>query len=252
MKTSYRRATVAYSRYNGTILSHKFSKTPPVVAPINATELLQAFDIILGTSTSNFTELITPFAAFGSRKPALPYFIWWYFHGISGLPVHDAGANARAVAGLQSLLALTIYHCQAKDFADLQHGLGYNNSTAIGRMILSLFPTAERDTAILPAILRYNIVVGHGSLIAYVIMSGTVWLLCLVVLILGSANAAARRANGTTYFPALDVCTKYEVLDTDGEEVSKEQLLSLNSLPLKRCVQETGKMKVRLAQGHGG
>jgi hypothetical protein len=148
------------------------------------------------------------------------------------------------------LLALTIYHCQAKDFADLKHGLGYDNSTAIGRAILSLFPTVESDTAILPAVLRYNIVVGHGSLIAYVVMSGTAWLLCLVVLILGSANPAARRANGTTHFPTLDLFTKCEVLGTDGKEVPKEKFLSLNSLALKGCIQDTGKMKVRLAQAH--
>jgi hypothetical protein len=82
--------------------------------------------------------------------PALPYFIWWYFHGIDTLPRND-------VAGLQSLLTLTIYHCQAKDFADLERGLGFDNSTAIGSAILSVFPTTEPDKAILPAVLRYNI-----------------------------------------------------------------------------------------------
>ena len=88
-------------------MSHTFSNIPTIDASINATELLQAFDVILGADSSNST-LISPFAVFGSRKPALPYYIWWYFYGISALPKDNDVANARAVAGLQSLLTLTI------------------------------------------------------------------------------------------------------------------------------------------------
>jgi hypothetical protein len=247
IRTSYRRATVAYARFNGTILSYTFSNIPTVEALINATELLQAFDVILGVDSSNST-LVSPFATFGARTPALPYFIWWYFHGISALPRDDAAANARAVAGLQSLLTLTIYHCQAKDFADLQRGLGFDNSSAIGSAILSLFPTAKPDTAILPAVLRYNIAVGRGSLIAYIVMSGVAWLLCALILLAGSVSPGARRAKDTTDFPTLDFCTKCEVQDEDGTQVSKEQLSGLDVLPMKERTMATVKMNIRLVQ----
>ena len=192
--------------------------------------------------------LITPYAAFGSPKPALPFYIWWYFHGISGLPLDAAGAKARAVAGLQSLLALTIYYCQAKDFGDMQRGDGYDNSSAIGRTLISLFPTAEPDTAILPAVLRYNIVVGRGSLITYIVISGITWLLCLFALSVGSVNSLTRKAKDTTHFPTLDHYTKCEVQGEDGMQISKEQFLSLNSLTLKQRMAATGKMKVKLVQ----
>ena len=246
LKTTYRRATVAYNRLNGTILSHKFSRTPTVSAQINAAELLQAFDVILGATTDNSTMLNSPFAVFGTSKPALPYYLWWYFHGISALPRDDAGANARAVAGLQSLLALTIYHCQAKDFAELKRGLGFDNSSVIGRAILSVFPTAEPDTPIFPAVLRYNIVVGRGSLIAYIVMSGVTWLLCLVALLIGSASAATRKVKDATNFPTLDFCMKCEVRGEDGGEVSKEHFSGMDSLDLRERVLAAGRMKVRL------
>ncbi|KAH8749690.1 hypothetical protein F5882DRAFT_488495 [Hyaloscypha sp. PMI_1271] len=247
VRTSYRRATVAYGRFNGTILSHTFSNIPTIDASINATELLQAFDIILGADSSN-TTLISPFAVFGSRMPAPPYFIWWYFHGIDALPRNDAAGNARAVAGLQSLLTLTIYHCQAKDFVDLERGLGFDNSTAIGSAILSVFPTTEPDTAILPAVLRYNIVVGRRSLIAYVVLSGVSWLLCAAILLAGSVSPVVRKAKDTTAFPTLDFCTKCEVRDDIGAEVSKEQLSGLDILTTKERTIAIAKMKVRLLQ----
>jgi hypothetical protein len=228
-------------------LSHTFSNIPTIDASINAPELLQAFDIILGADSSN-TTLISPFAVFGSRMPALPYFIWWYFHGIDALPRNDAAGNARAVAGLQSLLTLTIYHCQAKDFADLERGLGFDNSTAIGSAILSVFPTTEPDTAILPAVLRYNIVVGRRSLIAYIVLSGVSWLLCAAILLAGSVSPVVRKAKDTTAFPTLDFCTKCEVRDDVGAEVSKEQLSGLEILTTKERTIAIAKMKVRLLQ----
>jgi hypothetical protein len=189
--------------------------------------------------------LDSPFAAFGTSKPALPYYLWWYFRPISALPRDDAGANYRAVAGLQSLLALTIYHCQAKDFAELKRGLGFDNSSAIGRAILAVFPTAEPDTPILPAVLRYNIVVGRGSLIAYIVMSGVTWLLCLA-LVVGSSSAVARRVKDATNFPTLDFCTKCEVQAEDRREASREDLAGFDSLGLKERVLAAGRMRVRL------
>lgn len=228
-------------------MSHTFSNTPTIDALINATELLQAFDLILGADSSNST-LISPFAVFGSRMPALPYFIWWYFYGISALPRDDAAANARAVAGLQSLLTLTIYHCQAKDFADLERGLGFDNSTAIGNAILSLFPTAEPDTAILPAVLRYNIVVGRGSLVVYIVMSGVSWLLCAVILLAGSVSPVVRRAKETTGFPTLDFCTKCKVQEENGAQVSKPQLSNLDSLTTQERTIAMAKINVGLVK----
>jgi len=159
-----------------------------------------------------------------------------------------AGKHASFGAGPASVRDLG-YHCQAKDFADLQRGLGFDNSTDVGRTILSLFPAAEPDTAILPAVLRYNIVVGRGSLIAYIIMSGVSWLLCTVILLAGSVNPMVRRAKETTDFPTLDFCTKCEVQDDGGAEVSKERLLDLNRLTMKGKKFAIAKMNVRLAEG---
>jgi hypothetical protein len=98
------------------------------------------FDIILDADNSNVTVLASSFAILDYRRPALPSWIWSYFLGFSKRARDKAGAYTRAVEGLQSLLCLTIYHCQAKTFADLKHGLGYDNGSAVGRKILSSLP----------------------------------------------------------------------------------------------------------------
>ena len=213
-----------------------------VGAFINATDLLHVFDIILGADNSTLTVLDTPFAIFGSRKPALPYFIWWYFLGISALSRNDAGADARAVAGLQSLLCLTMYHCQAKNFADLQRGLRYVNNSVIETIINNTFPPIRADTAILPATQRHIIVVGLDSLIAYVVMSGSTWLICFFILLSGTTSS---RVKDTTYFPTLDFVVNTGVQPGHGPLVLQGQFPDLNSP--KNQVRAAEKMTVKPA-----
>jgi hypothetical protein len=81
LKTSHRRATVACSRTNGTILKHNFSKhTPTVRVPVPAPDLLQVFKTVLERSNHD-----GPFGAalallgVANNTASLPVYAWWYF-----------------------------------------------------------------------------------------------------------------------------------------------------------------------------
>ena len=129
--------------------------------------------------------------------------------------------------------------------ADLKRGLGYINNSVIGRIVNDTFPTTNPDTAILPATQRHDIVVGRGSLIAYTVMSGSTWLVCLLVLLSGATSSRVREAKNTTSLPILDSVAKTQVQYEHGTLFSREKSSNLNSPEAQILAVE--EMKVTLA-----
>src|SRR5438046_2841423 len=144
-----RRATIAYNGLNGTILSHAFSDATRTAVNISASELLQVFDTLFGpvNRTSTYGQALAVLGL-GNNKPVAPLSIWQYFEGVRELSRTDCRVNRRAITGLQSLLAIPIYHSQAKNFAEIRRLLGghsSDNNTTVGQAILSLFPEVSPD-----------------------------------------------------------------------------------------------------------
>ncbi|KAG4436281.1 hypothetical protein IFR05_008221 [Cadophora sp. M221] len=187
-----RPADVAYNGLDGTILSYSFPDTTLTPSDIDAQQLLQVFDILVNTSDSSTTygskfDLL----GIGPNRSLAPFIIWQYFQGLKDLAIIDKKANRRAIFGLQSLLAIPIYHCQAKDFIQLRQLLAakvddHTLNQTLGADIVNLFPVVNPDTDIYPALMRFTLHVGHGSILAYVVLAGCTLSVCTVVNVIAS------------------------------------------------------------------
>ncbi|PGH18383.1 hypothetical protein AJ79_00450 [Helicocarpus griseus UAMH5409] len=248
LKTQHRRATVAYSRINGTILKHAFTETAPTLdVPVPAPDLLESFDIALKSKNSESPFAVAlAYLGVGNNTATLPIYAWWYFRGVYDLAKQDLAARRRAINGLQSLLAVALYHCQDKGFSELRE-LGYAGDTAAGQAILNTFPAATRDTEapIYPAKLRYNLSIGRRTLIAYIVLGGTTLLLCFAALGLSAFSRTAANAQEPGFFPLVDFCTRCDVChEDDGKVVTKKEFVDLGGLSEKDQICEAMKMRV--------
>lgn len=160
--------------------------------------------------------------------------------------MQNLGASNRALSGLRSLLALPIYFCQVKGFAELR-GMGYNSTNALVPSIMALLPSAEPDTTLVPAVLRYALFVSQDTLIAYLALGGLTLLLCFIVLIIVTIVTFAESADNTPY-PTLNFSMKYTVYEGDGVEVTRERLRELDEVKAKDLRRAMGKMKVMPAK----
>ncbi|KAF2760538.1 hypothetical protein EJ05DRAFT_509064 [Pseudovirgaria hyperparasitica] len=253
LRVSLRPATVAYSRLNGTILSYEFSATSPAQqTQVLAPDLLSAFDVVFNpVDPESFFHLVLSFLEIEDNRPVLPLYVWWWFHGLNSLAKDDPAAESRAVGGLQSLLSLPIYHCQAKDFAELRT-LGFDNSTAAGAAIMSMFPEADRDTPIYPSVMAYDIHVSRTTLLAYVALSALSLVFCFGMLIWALLVRSEREVGYLSLYPTLNFRTKCEVWERDGTWVPREELVKTGTLIPGRLMRRVGDMRVRLAAGGMG
>jgi hypothetical protein len=249
LEVSYRRATVAFSRFNGTILQHTFEKSPTTATPIAAADLLFAFDTVFHpVDNSTMYYFALTLLKIENNVPTLPLYLWWWFHGLGTQSnKNDAAAKSRAVGGLQSLLALPIYHCQAKQFAELKT-LGYDNNTSTGEAILSLFPEAERDTPIVPANLGYDIVVGRDTLLAYITLGSITLALCYATLIVALFTKSHNKVGQLSLYPTLNFMSKTDLVLSDSDRpVPKARLIDTGAMRKRRMMRSVQGMTVKLA-----
>jgi hypothetical protein len=239
---------------NNTILSHEFDDNEPTIeAPISASELLNAFTVVFTSSNED-----SPFAialemlGVGNNVAAAPIYAWWYFHGLSRLADNDREARRRGISGLESMLGLPIYHCQAKGLAEIRD-LGYDNSTLVGQAILASFPAnSDPATPVYPATLRYVIVIAPGTLGAYIVVGGLTLIACFVALGIVTFKMPSRDAREIGSFPALDFVTRCTVIDVAGNEdtprtVRMEELRKLRRSE-KMAVEKVRDMRVTLTR----
>jgi hypothetical protein len=246
-----RPADVAYNGLNGTILWNQFPNDTFAAVNITAVELLQVFNVLFNTSnvTTTYGQLLSAIGI-ASNKPTEPFTIWQYFQGLVELARNDTRANTRAGIGLQSLLAIPIYHCQAKDFAELRQLLleQIDNTTAIvqtlGQDLVNQFPFVLPDTAIYPALLRYSLQVGRGSLVAYIVVAGCTLLLCATANGLRSCTTLGRKCRTVGPFPLMTHLCDYKTVNMNAETVS---LGKFQRLDHKEILSEAAEMHVKLA-----
>lgn len=204
-------ANIGYNGQNGTILYHEFLDQKQNVS-INATEVLSVFNTLFIQPVNTSSEWGGLLTALGisSNRPVVSLTIWQYFEGLAELATTNALIAQQAFAGLHSLIAIPIYHCQPKDFADLRKVLlrNLNNGTAIGSLlgpkIVNAFPDATEDTDIVPAKIRWNLNVGRATLIAYIIINGGTLLACFIARLVESCSQMGRNVQHMGAFPLLD------------------------------------------------
>ncbi|OAL34938.1 hypothetical protein AYO20_05899 [Fonsecaea nubica] len=231
LSSTFRQAKIAYSRLNGTIISHEFSTLPETVAPLQSADLLGAWDNFLGlaNSTDLTTSTTLEILGLGAGKFMFPAMIASMLNSITELSPHSPALQTRAVNALQALLAIPVYFCQT----------GYIERQAVSELPSNILLT-NYDNINLPAGLKRNspvyftvsrnqIVVGLASVIAYVILSGFVLILCFLALGGGVLTKRFSHVPDTTSFPLLDFCrhcvvtTKNGVPTTNGTLQSTER-----------------------------
>ncbi|KAK0111587.1 hypothetical protein ONS95_001936 [Cadophora gregata] len=258
LSTYTRLANVTYNGLNGTIMDHKFSHDTPTPVQIAAPELLQVFQVLFSPADPN-----TKYGQFLSRlgivsnRPVEPLTIWQYFQGLTERSETDKRVNRQAMMGLQSLLAIPIYHCQAKDFAELRRLLlsQIDNSPileTLGVEIVSSFPAVEPDTDIYPAIMRWTLDVGRPSLLAYIILAGTTLSLCIMANVMATFTDVGRRSKHMGSFLLLthlcDCETTYRcgAPFAEGTEVPLEHFRDLEA---GQRLTKAAKMQVKMTEG---
>lgn len=147
---------------------------------------------------------------------------------------------------MQSLLAIPIYHCQAKDYAELRQlllgQLGGATNT-FGQDLMSQFPSVDPDTAIYSALLRYSLQVGRGSLLAYIVLAGCTLLLCAITSGLRSCTVVGRRCRNLGPFPLLTHLCDYKTVYADDGDGSLPDIQDTKARLMK-----TAHMQVQLAR----
>ncbi|KAH7317804.1 hypothetical protein BKA65DRAFT_108317 [Rhexocercosporidium sp. MPI-PUGE-AT-0058] len=251
LSTYSRTADVTYNGLNGTILAHKFPNSTLTPVNIAAPELLQVFKVLFSPADPNsaYGTFLTRLEIVGN-KPVEPLTIWQYFEGLAELSQKDNRVDRRAMIGLQSLLAIPIYHCQAKDFIELRQLLSaqVNNSAileTLGLDIVNLFPIVEPDTDIYPALMSYTLEVGHGSLLAYIVLAGVTLSLCLGTNMAASFTNVGGRFRHMGPFPLLTQLCDCKTTYGNGTSVL---LKHFQDLEAGQRLSEVSLMQVKLAE----
>ncbi len=208
---------MAYSRLNGTILSSKLKSTPSKPAPVKSSEILQAWDNFLGVGgAKGLNQQAMSLLGLGAGKFLFPGMVGWFLNSITALSAEgNPSAETRAVNALQSLLAIPLYWCQ---------------TGTIERLAMSSLPSAQfinagdalnitgidRNTRVSLAVLRNEIAMSRGTLVAYVVLTSLTLIICIVALSIGSFMERSKAIPETTSFPAMDFYAHCVLTNADG------------------------------------
>ncbi|OAP58486.1 hypothetical protein AYL99_07576 [Fonsecaea erecta] len=231
LSSTLRHARIAYSRLNGTIISHEFSKMSETTAPLKSTDLLQAWDNFLGLA--NDTDLTTSttleILGLGAGKFMFPAMIASMLNSIAELVSRSPALQSRAVNSLQALLAIPIYFCQTgyierQVVSELPSNILFTNYDNI------VLPNGlERNSPVYFTVSRNQIVVGLASVIAYVVLSGLTLVLCFMALGAATFTERSRHVPDTSAFPLLDFCRHCIVTTKHGMPTIKGPLQGTES-----------------------
>ncbi|KAF2269447.1 hypothetical protein CC78DRAFT_604142 [Lojkania enalia] len=263
LTTLFRDGTVAYSITNGTILSHIFT-SEPIDAPVSATEMLAGYRYAF-SSFESVTDILEAF-----RKPEetnmfslyiYPAMVWANLRAISDLSSQNPASATRAQDTLQCLLGIMLYYCQPSLFSSqLSIYLNETSSSSgpqtgttdvenLKMLAQELRRKAPPDTNVRQAVRRYQLLVGKNILRAYIILSGTALLACLITL--GWAEWWASRKNipvpSVGPFPAWDDWVKCNIRRGDETENHEENIRMTLRSNEGGIVKIAERMKISLA-----
>ncbi|OQV00399.1 hypothetical protein CLAIMM_05896 [Cladophialophora immunda] len=208
LSSTFRHARIAYSRLNGTIISHEFSKMSETVAPLNSSDLLQAWDNFLGLakSTDLTTSTTLEILGLGAGKFMFPAMIASMLNAITAVSSQSPALQTRAVNALQALLAIPIYFCQP-GYVERQALSALPSNVLLTNYDKIILPDGlERNSPVYFTVSRNQIVVGLASIIAYVVLGGLALILCFIALGGATFTERSRHVPDTTAFPLLDFC----------------------------------------------
>jgi hypothetical protein len=225
LQTSYRQAKLGYSRLNGTILSHEFTRRPSEDRPasLNASDILLAWDnfLGLGNSTDKLTANALTLLRLGPGKYLFPAMIGSMLNSITALAPQNPALGTRAVNALQALLTIPLSYCQT-GFLEREAATSLpSNILYVNYQDIILPEGIERNSPVYFAITRNEIVVGRATVISYVILTGVLLALCFLSLCVGTCSTRSKHIPQTTAFPTLDFCLHCVVTSKAGRVLTQ-------------------------------
>ena len=209
---------MAYSRQNGTILTHRFIDKPASAAPVESSDILQAWDNFLGVSTAanDPSEELLSMLGLGAGGFLFPGLVSWFLNGVSAIALDNPAADTRGVNALQALLAIPLYWCQT-GMMERNSMVSLPSSELLANAgSLNITDGVRSGATISLAVQRNEIAVSVATLTAYVSISAFALILCFVALSIGMCTSKSKSIPKTSSFPALDFCTNCVVTSTDG------------------------------------
>jgi hypothetical protein len=207
----FQNSQVAYSRSNGTILWHSFTDTSPVPVDVLSTDILKSYDaLLLDTSTLLFNGSSSGNVPLFSSS-SFPTFLWLAEPEFSDQNAINPATSNAIYSTLQSLLAAPMYYCQSGVARRLIPAILDAKTVNVPELtylfgLLSAPP--ERNSPASFAHHRYEVKVSFGTLIAYIVLSGTALLACSIahtVISLSDHVRHGRRLPRLSRFPTLDL-----------------------------------------------
>lgn len=240
--TSFRNATMVYGRLNGTILSHEFLGKSEVAAPINSSELLRAYDTLFGNDLAGDLGDITAMLTGGSGQQ-FAGIVWGFLFSASLLSARSPAYNAEVITGLHALLAMPLYFFQLGVLSGLR-SVSTETSEILPPAVPLAFDAQRPNATISLAVMRYELVVGRATLIAYAALSGITLFLCFGALAISSVSKVGHAIPETTSFPTLDFCTNCDVRDLHGRIVGREEFDAIEERHRGELLREVGSLRV--------
>lgn len=218
---------------------------------MNARDLLQGYRDAFGdfNGIQDFLKLLAnPDGTKLFPLYVYPAFVWACLKGVTSLGSQNPAVVTRAADALQCLFAIMLYYCQPSLYARAVMEPARNGTAAtetFKKFAADMVAIAPPDTEVFLSGLRYQIVVGRATLLAYVLLSGVTLILCLGVLVFGSCSSIAVKMPDTGPFPTWDSIMNCEVEYRSGAALDHGHY-SPRALKGKRLVRAATDMKIRL------
>lgn len=213
LTSSFRRATVAYAKTNGSILSHEYT-TEATPAPISSQEMLSAFRRAFSSfpSLASLTSLISdPQATALFPLYIQPAIVWASLKGVNALS-SDPALSARAHDTIDCLLAIMLYYSQPAIFA--RAFSAKTNLSAEEQAFKERLP--RPDTEVCEARMQFELIVDKTRLVIYATLCGTALVACLIVLMVVAVGYGVPER---TAFPGWDERVMCRVSGEEEDEV---------------------------------
>jgi hypothetical protein len=196
---------MAYSRLNGTILSHEFTAMQETPAPVSATDILAVWDNLLGTADSeDLTYQAWVLLGFGPGSFMFPCVVGSFLNAVTAIAAENPAADTRGVNALQSLLAIPLYYGQTA-FAERLAMSSLPSAALLGNSDeLNIEAGVARGAEIFLAFTQNQIVVDRVTVIVYVALGGLTLIVCFFTLGVATWSARGKMIPETSPFPLLD------------------------------------------------
>ena len=226
LKPSFVNATVAYDRQQGGVVSHEL-ETSPIPTHINSSDLLSAMEVILNVTVpeANSTDanpiLGSTTHFFGRLAVAQMYRV------STIMASNPTTARFKGVNALQCFLGITLFYCQNGILSQTVLPFAPNATATQVANQVGAYQKQKKTATVALASTHYELRVGRGTLIAYIVLSGLTLLICLLALIVGSVLELAQFDAEPTLWPSLDFYTQCRVEDKNGKVVSAQERIEM-------------------------